>query len=79
MGKCIVHFLPAKAGDCILIELDYPSCILIDSGFRDTYEQHLKPLLLQLSSKGYHISLLIVTHIDRDHIEGANILRKQEE
>lgn len=71
MGKCIVHFLPAKAGDCILIELDYPSCILIDSGFRDTYEQHLKPLLLQLSSKGYHISLLIVTHIDRDHIEGA--------
>lgn len=67
----MIHFLPAKAGDCILIELDHPACILIDCGFRDTYKQHLRPLLLQLSSKGYHVSLLIVTHMDRDHIEGA--------
>ncbi|MHC1695656.1 MAG: MBL fold metallo-hydrolase [Eubacteriales bacterium] len=71
LGKCVVHFLPAKAGDCILLELDNPSCILIDCGFKFTYTQELKPLLQRLSSEGYHVSLLIVTHMDCDHIEGA--------
>lgn len=71
MKKCVVHFLSAKAGDCILLELDYPSCILIDCGFNITYAQELKPLLQRLSSEGYHVSLMIVTHMDRDHIEGA--------
>lgn len=71
MGKCVVHFLPAKAGDCILLELDHPSCILIDCGFKSTYEQALKPLLMRLNIEGYRVSLMIVSHMDRDHIEGA--------
>lgn len=71
MGKCIVHFIPAKAGDCILLELDYPHCILIDCGFRSTYAQVLKPLLLHLNNLGYRVSLMIISHMDCDHIEGA--------
>lgn len=71
MGKCVVHFLPAKAGDCFLLELKHPSCILIDCGFKNTYEKELKPLLLRLCAEGYRISLMIVSHMDRDHIEGA--------
>lgn len=71
MEKCIVHFLPAMAGDCILIELEHPDCILIDCGYKTTYNTELRPLLLRLSAEGYRISLMIISHIDRDHIEGA--------
>lgn len=71
MGKTIVHFLPAEAGDCSIIELDNKQCILIDCGFKATYHNKLKPLLLELRKKGCKIVLMIVSHIDRDHIEGA--------
>ena len=46
-------------------------CILIDCGYKSTYEYELKPLLLRLSSEDYVISLLIITHYDEDHIGGA--------
>ena len=59
------------AGDCILIELEHPDCILIDCGYKTTYTTELRPLLLRLSAEGYRISLMIISHIDRDHIEGA--------
>lgn len=68
---CSVHFLPAKAGDCFVLELDNNDCILIDGGYASTYEQELKPLLLRLKDKGCRIVLMIITHIDQDHIEGA--------
>jgi hypothetical protein len=68
---CIVHFLPAKAGDCLVLELDNKDCILIDCGYAATYELELKPLLLRLQEKGCQVILLLVTHIDQDHIEGA--------
>lgn len=71
MEKCIVHFLPAMAGDCILIELEHPDCILIDCGYKTTYNTELRPILLRLNAEGYRISLMIISHIDRDHIEGA--------
>ncbi|WP_196605405.1 MBL fold metallo-hydrolase [Pectinatus haikarae] len=71
MGKNVVHFLPAESGDCSVIELDNKECILIDCGFKATYHNKLKPLLLQLRAKGCKIILMIVSHIDQDHIEGA--------
>lgn len=70
-AKCIVHFLPAKAGDCLLLELDNKNCILIDCGYPATYEKELKPLLWKLGKSGCKISLMIITHIDEDHISGA--------
>ena len=69
--KCIVHFLPAKAGDCLVLELDNKNCILIDCGYPATYEEELKPLLQKLEKNGCKISLMIITHIDEDHISGA--------
>lgn len=74
--KNIVHLLPALGGDCILLEFDNQECILIDCGYTTTYNQELKPLLLKLSKQGYKIKLFIVSHIDRDHIEGAIQLLK---
>ena len=69
--KCIIHFLPAKAGDCFLLENERKACILIDCGYRSTYQNELKPLLERLAKDGCRISLMIITHIDEDHLEGA--------
>lgn len=71
MGNCIVHFLPAKAGDCFVVEFDNGECILVDCGYKSTYESELKPLLIQLKHKGCRVILMLITHIDQDHIEGA--------
>ncbi|MBC3798538.1 ComEC/Rec2 family competence protein [Acetobacterium tundrae] len=77
MGKNVVHFLQAEAGDCSVIEFDNKECIIIDCGYKSTYYQVLKPLLLELKSKGCRVILLIITHIDQDHIEGAIELIKE--
>lgn len=70
-AKCTVHFLPARAGDCLVLELDNKNCILIDCGYPSTYREELKPLLQKLAKDGCRISLMILTHIDEDHISGA--------
>ena len=69
--KCIVHFLPAEAGDCFLLENESKNCILIDCGYRTTYLNELKPLLNRLAKEGCRISLMIISHIDEDHLGGA--------
>lgn len=71
MSNCIVHFLPAKAGDCFVVEFDNKECIIVDCGYKSTYEDDLKPLLIKLNHKGCQVILMLITHIDQDHIEGA--------
>lgn len=73
----VVHFLPAEAGDCSVIEFDNNECIIVDCGYKSTYHKELKPLLQKLKLKGCRVVLLIVTHIDQDHIEGAIELIKE--
>lgn len=75
-----VEMLPALEGDCILISLGNElkrTHILIDGGFAVTYENYIKPRLKEIASKGEHISLVVVTHIDTDHIEGILELLKE--
>lgn len=67
----IIHHIPALTGDCFLIEPDNGNCILIDCGFQSTYHNELKLLLVRLRNKGCRIVLMIITHIDDDHIGGA--------
>lgn len=76
-GKGVIYFLKAGAGDCFLIELADKNCILIDCGYKSTYESELKPLLIDIANDGGHISLFVVTHIDEDHIGGAISLLKE--
>lgn len=71
MKSCIIHFLPALAGDCFVLEFINKECIIIDCGYKSTYENYLKPLLLELKDKGCNVILLLITHTDKDHIEGA--------
>lgn len=65
-----IHMLEAEDGDCLLVETgasDKPFRILIDGGRRSTTDR-LLALLACLG--GPAIDLLVLTHVDGDHIEG---------
>lgn len=70
-SSCKIHFIKAMSGDSFLLEFIDGHCVLIDCGYRSTYNTELKPLLHKLHDKGCRISLLVVTHMDEDHIGGA--------
>ncbi len=73
-----ITMLPAGAGDCLLIEFieeDYR--ILVDGGYADTYHFYLKEKLLMLAGHGKKINLLVITHIDADHIGGILAFLKE--
>jgi hypothetical protein len=74
------EFLPAFKGDCFLIHAgtdDEPVLILVDGGPGGTFDSHLRPRLMQLrDERGLDefaplvIDLVIVSHVDDDHING---------
>lgn len=77
-----LEILPASYGDCIFLSIkrdDKEYNILIDGGLASTYynvkdkrkpKGPLKLLLDGLQAEGRCIDLLVVTHIDDDHIGG---------
>lgn len=74
MGRIFeVHVLPAGNGDCLWIEYGdaaNPRRILIDGGTQGTYKR-LKKKIQSLNLPKIHFDLLVITHIDGDHIAGA--------
>jgi beta-lactamase superfamily II metal-dependent hydrolase len=68
-----IKMYPAKNGDCFLISVGdiVKKHILIDCGYVDTYERYLKKDLLEIAQRNEKVNLMIVTHIDSDHISGA--------
>ncbi len=68
--------LPAFHGDCILIKTydlnEDEFIILLDGGTSNTFKHSLKDELKSVT----HINLLILTHIDSDHIGGLLIFSK---
>ncbi len=68
-----IEMLPAAHGDCLWIEYgsgDTVHRILIDGGPAHTYPA-LRERILHLPAEQRHFDLLVITHIDGDHIEGA--------
>ncbi|MBD5804536.1 Metallo-beta-lactamase superfamily protein [Azoarcus sp. Aa7] len=66
-----VNALPASFGDCLWIEYgpdDAPNVILIDAG--PSAPAMLKERLQQLAARGGTLELVVVTHVDADHIGG---------
>lgn len=64
---------PANNGDAFLIRessLQSSATILIDGGFDKTYREFILPELQMLNREGSRLNLVIVTHIDADHISG---------
>ncbi len=76
-----IKFLPARFGDCIWITYgaeDNPSRILIDGGTGGT-RHSIRKLVEELPENERKLELLVVTHIDRDHIEGILKLLEEDE
>lgn len=68
-----IEMLPARHGDCLWIEYGDPEAphrVLIDGGTTGTYDR-LRERLLALPDNQRRLELLVVTHIDADHIEGV--------
>jgi len=65
--------LPAAQGDSLWIEYGqaaHPYRVLIDGGTAATYDW-LRTRIRSLPSNQRRFELLVVTHVDADHIEGA--------
>ncbi|MGA7213023.1 MAG: hypothetical protein WBX20_02350 [Terrimicrobiaceae bacterium] len=77
----------ARKGDCLLLHFgskDDPGLMMIDGGPTGVYKPHLKPRLEQLrTARGLShqdslpVDLLMVSHIDDDHIRGILDLTKE--
>ena len=75
-----IHLLPASFGDSILIEYgdpETPHYILIDGGPFFAFENIDKVLRTQYP-KLKKIELLVVSHVDIDHIDGIVVMLNQE-
>ncbi|MBD3297185.1 MAG: hypothetical protein GF341_00885, partial [candidate division Zixibacteria bacterium] len=77
----------ARKGDCLLLHYGTktkPGLMLIDGGPAKVYKPHLKPRLKQIrkarglaANETLPIDLLMVSHIDDDHINGILQLTKE--
>jgi beta-lactamase superfamily II metal-dependent hydrolase len=73
-----IDMLPAREGDCLWIEYGdaaRPRRILIDGG-RKLAWQTLKPRFSALPPEQREFELLILSHVDADHIEGLLAMLK---
>ena len=62
---------PAKKGDAFLMKASArPFAMLIDGGYAETFQQHIREDLENLAAGGYALDLVVATHIDADHISG---------
>ncbi len=83
----ILEILPAQKGDCLILHggtADDPRLILIDGGPAGVSEDSLIPRLMELrqerglgDGQSLVIDLLIVSHVDDDHINGVIDLLEQ--
>jgi hypothetical protein len=75
-----IEMLPAAQGDCLWIEYGTQRKVhrvIIDGGTAPTYD-HLRVRIKQLPPEKRRFDLLIVSHVDADHIEGIVVLLQDE-
>lgn len=67
-----IEIFPANIGDSFLISYgeNLTKHILIDGGYKETYSNFLKKRLCEIAECEQTLELIIVTHIDQDHISG---------
>jgi hypothetical protein len=76
-----IEMLPAAQGDALWIEYGdeaHPRRILIDGGTKSSWPLGLKARMEALPADQRKFELLIVTHIDADHIDGALALLRDD-
>jgi hypothetical protein len=77
----------ARKGDCLILHYgsrEDPHLVMIDGGPRGVYGPHLKPRIEQLrearglgNNEPLPVDLLMVSHVDDDHIQGILDLTKE--
>jgi beta-lactamase superfamily II metal-dependent hydrolase len=73
--------LPGRDGDCLLLEYGTDAItrrMLIDGGRAGTYPE-IVPTLTSLAQAGGRLDVLVVTHVDQDHILGVLALIEDED
>lgn len=76
-----IDMLPAAQGDALWIEYgdeNAPRRILIDGGTKGSFDEGLRARIEGLPLDERKFELLVVTHIDADHIDGALKLLQDE-
>lgn len=68
-----IKMFKANEGDAFLVSLgkNKDFNIMIDMGLDSTYRDYIKTFLLDIKKDKKKIDLLVITHIDEDHILGA--------
>jgi Metallo-beta-lactamase superfamily len=61
----------ANDGDCLMLESATDEHVLIDGGREGTFQKNTQPALDKLVAEDRPIDLLVVSHIDADHISGV--------
>ena len=68
-----LHVFQAEFGDCLMLEYGTaakPKYLLIDGGPSGTYEKHLQPVLKQTFPRKGRVELVMLSHVDNDHVTG---------
>src|SRR5690606_14679053 len=69
-----LHVLQADHGDCLLLEYGcerQPRYVLIDGGpSARIYDAYMKPALLKIREQGGKLDLVVLSHVDNDHVIG---------
>ncbi|PWC52421.1 MBL fold metallo-hydrolase [Azospirillum sp. TSO22-1] len=74
MSAFNLHVVQALHGDCLIVEHEDGGTrrfILVDGGPAGVYEEHLKPYLTQLVGAGGPLDLVVLSHVDDDHVVGV--------
>ncbi|GAA4115975.1 hypothetical protein GCM10022415_12720 [Knoellia locipacati] len=67
----------AGDGDCLLLTTGEGRHVLVDGGRTVPFRENARPVLADLASAGEQVDLLVVSHIDADHIAGVISLLKE--
>jgi len=68
-----LRVIQASYGDCLILEFgphSAPRYILVDGGPTKTYDLHLRPILEQIDDGNGKLELVMLSHVDRDHVRG---------
>ena len=79
--NCTLEIIQASEGDCFFLSFTFESRrfnMMIDSGPSKCWNDELRAFLDNLNSRGERVNVLLITHIDSDHIGGALKLFSEE-
>ncbi len=68
-----LRVIQADYGDCLILEIGpdgQAGHVLVDGGPDGVYTNHLKPELQAIAARGGKIDLMVLSHVDEDHVVG---------